>query len=73
MNGHTVPLLLWIANALAGLVLALIGVILRMHAANDAEHRVRTADEIEKLRARMHDAESQLAGWTALAKSKGWL
>jgi uncharacterized membrane-anchored protein YhcB (DUF1043 family) len=73
MNGNAMTLLLWIANGLAGIVLLLVGVILRMHAAGDAEHRRRYETELEKLRARMHDAESQIAGWAALAKSKGWL
>ena len=72
MNGNAVPPLLWIVNLLVGLVIALIGVILRMHAAGDAEHRRRYDTELEKLRQRMHDAESQIAGWEALARSKGW-
>jgi len=73
MNGNGVPILLWITNVLAALVLALIGLVLRMHAAGDAEHRHRYEAELEKLRGRMHDAESQIAGWEALARSKGWM
>lgn len=55
MNGVPVSILLWAVNFLLGIVLVLIGVILRMHQKADEEHRQRADAEIERLRQRFHD------------------
>jgi hypothetical protein len=61
VNGSAVPVLIWVINALFSLVIALIGLMLKMHSDSDAAHHARTEKEIEKLRERLHNHGNRVA------------
>lgn len=62
MNGYPMSILLMIFQGLTSLIMVLSGIILRLHQKSDEEHRQRFDDEIKRLRDRLHQAESKLAG-----------
>lgn len=68
MNGNTLPFLLWAVNGLLGLVIALLGYILRMHKDSDEEHRQRFDREIDTLRVRGHDLSAKVAALEMMAR-----
>ena len=70
MNGSVSNLILWLVNGLLGLVMVLIGVIVRQHQKADEEHRGRLDGEVTRLRNRLHDVESKLSGLEALELSR---
>lgn len=70
MNGSASNLILYIVNGLVGLVVLLIGVVVRQHQKADEDHKNRMDKEIDRLRSRLHDAESKLAGIEMLKNSK---
>ena len=61
MNGGSAGVLLWAVNILLGMVIALIGVIMRMHTQSDDEHRNRLDKEIGLLRQRLHDIANRFS------------
>lgn len=61
MNGNTVPILLWIANAMMGLVIFLLGAVLKMHSDSDKDYKDRTDKEIDLLRKRGHDIGNKVS------------
>ena len=61
MNGNTVPLLLWAVNGLLGVVIMLLGYVLRLHKDSDEENRQRFDREIDTLRVRGHDLSAKVA------------
>jgi uncharacterized membrane protein len=69
MNGATVPFLVWVVNGLLGLVILLLGVIVRMHQQSDEDHRKRMDREINMLRNRIHDWSSNI-GWIESERQK---
>jgi len=70
MNGSLSSFILYLTNGLVGLVLVLIGVIVRQHQKSDEEHRDKLGEEITRLRDRLHVAEGKLAGLEMLESSR---
>ena len=56
-----VTFLAWAINLLLGLVIALVGIVLKQHATSDKEHRERIDGEISLIRKRIHDMQNTLA------------
>lgn len=52
----------WIWNIFLGMVIGLLSIIFRMHQKLDDERHENQRREIEGLREKMHDAQSEIAG-----------
>lgn len=60
MNGHLFSTLFYVVSFLLGLVVTLVGVMLRQHSSADEDHRRRYDKEIDTLRRMLHDLEIRL-------------
>lgn len=61
LNGNVISILLLAVNGLLGLVVLLIGLILKMHRDSDTEQHARQDKEIDQLRQRGHDLGNRVA------------
>lgn len=66
MNGYMIPIILGIVNLLIGLLLTVIGFVVKMHQKADDEHRVRIDKELDLVRQRLHDALNDISGLKAV-------
>ena len=67
-NGAQIQFLLWAVNFLLGLVVAMFGVMLKMHRDSDLEARAKQDEEITLLRSRAHDLSNRVSELLARAR-----
>ena len=61
MNGGAAGIMLWAVNALLGIVILLIGFIVRLHSKNDDERYKELRQELLRVRDRLHDAWNEIS------------